>query len=404
MHQNRVRTPRLCVPPASRSVAVAAAIVAALVLGGCANFPLGGPAGENLRGGYAQGDKVALLLPVAGPYAGVAEAVRAGVRSANGADDTGAAPKLVTVDSDDPKQVTEAYLKAVGEGATHVIGPLQKPSVDALAAGQALRVPTLALNEGTFAGRPAANFFQFSLSPETDAAEVANKAHAQRFTRALMLYPADSGGNRRADAFRNQWRKLGGGLVGEAAFATDAASYTPTVTGLLAKGGADFIFLAANAEQARAIYPQIRQGAGPTPVIATSDVYAGDVNPSRDQALAGLYFVDMPWMLGLATEDEPLRRSELKKAPASLSTPLGRRLYVMGIDAYRLAPRLGALAANPAATFPGQTGILSIDGLGRVRRSLKLGRFTETGPVPVRAIRPSRMTSLTPRPRPEPAS
>ncbi|MBS1202480.1 MAG: hypothetical protein H6R22_989, partial [Chromatiaceae bacterium] len=123
MHQNRVCTPRLCVPPASRTVAVAAAIVAALALGGCANFPLGGRSGENIRGGYAQGDKVALLLPVAGPYAGVAESVRAGVRSASGVDDTGAAPKLVTVDSDDPKQVTEAYLKAVGEGATHVIGP-----------------------------------------------------------------------------------------------------------------------------------------------------------------------------------------------------------------------------------------------------------------------------------------
>lgn len=404
MHQNRLFALRLCVAFSPRAVTALAGVVVAVVLGGCANFPLGGRSVENVRGGYVQGDKVALLLPVGGPYAAVADAVRAGVRAANAADNTGAVPDLVTSDSDDPKQVADAYLKAVREGATHVIGPLQKPSVDALAAGQALRVPTLALNEGTFAGRPAANFYQFSLSPETDAAEVANKAHAQGFVRALMLYPDDSPGGRRADAFRNQWRKHGGVLVGETAFAANAGSYGATVSGLLAKGRADFIFLAANAEQARAIYPETRQGAGGIPVIATSDVYAGDVSPSRDKALAGLYFVDMPWMLGVSAEDEPLRRAELKKGPSYLSTALGRRLYVMGIDAYRLAPRLSVLASDPAASFPGQTGTLSIDGLGRVRRVLTLGRFTETGPAPVEAIRSGQLASETRRPRPEPAS
>jgi hypothetical protein len=374
-----------------------------LVLSGCANLPFGGKSAEKIRGGYAQGDKVALLLPAEGPYAGVAEAVRAGVRAANGADDTGAVPTLDSADSSNPQRVMRAYAEAADAGATQVIGPLQKPSVDVLAGRSALKVPTLALNEATLAGKPATNFYQFSLSPETDAAEVANKAHAQGFTRALMLYPDDSAGERRAEAFRNRWRRLAGTLAGETAFCTDAATYAAAVAGLLAKGEADFIFLAANEAQARAIYPEARRDAGAIPVIATSDVYPGDASPSRNKALAGLYFVDMPWMLGVAPADEPLRLSDLEKGPSYLTTQLGRRLYAMGIDAYRLAPRLGVLAADPAATFPGQTGTLSIDALGRVQRALTLARFTRDGPEPVEVINADQVASQTTRPRPESA-
>lgn len=406
MHQKRRHPPRLCAPAPPGPAGVLAVLVAALAVSGCAGYLPEGKRAENLRGGYAPGDKVALLLPDAGPYAAVADALRAGVRAAGAADDTGTAPALDTADSDDPKRVVAAYSEVVAAGATHVIGPLQKPSVDALAAGAALKVPTLALNEGTFAGRPAANLYQFSLSPENDAVEVAKKARVRGFTRASMLYPDDSAGKRRADAFRNQWRKQGGTLSGETAFSTQAGREAATVSDHLAKASGDFIFLAANAEQAQAIYPQLRQATG-VPVLATSDVYSGNTSPLRDQTLDGLYFVDMPWMLGRSAEDEPLKRDNLKKTPSYLSTPLGRRLYVMGIDAYRLAPRLGALAANPAATFPGQTGTLSVDALGRVRRSLTLGRFTPTGPVAVDTVGAAPAASQAGearRPRPEPAS
>jgi uncharacterized protein len=380
MQQNRA------IPWCRLPIGVPIAAGLALVLAGCANLPFGGEVGGDIRGGFGAGDQVALLLPAAGPYLGVSDAVRDGIRAAAGVDDAQTQPKLVSVDSGTPERVAAILGQALEAGATHVIGPIDKPSVDALAAGGALKVPTLALNEGTSAGRPAPNLFQFALSPEADAIDVANKAKSLGLTRALMLYPDDTAGKRRAEAFRAQWERVGGTLAGEAAFNPGAPGEPAPIQSLLGRGGADFLFLAANAEQARALYPQVRKGAAPLPVIATSDVYPGDADAARDRALAGLYFVDMPWMLGLERGNDPLRRADLRSSASHLATPLGRRLYAMGIDAYRLVPRLSALADRPGASFAGQTGRLSVDALGRVQRQLLLARFTESGPEPVRGI------------------
>ena len=398
MHQNRAIL--------RRRPAILPAAVLTLVLGlqGCANLPFGGKGEDAVRGGYAPNDQVALLLPLEGPLLGVADAVRDGVRAAAGVDDAESKPKLVPVGSGPPDQVTKSFGEAVGEGATYVIGPIDKPSVDALAAMGGLRVVTLALNEGTFAGRPTPNLFQFSLSPEADAVEVANKAKALGFTSALMLYPDDGAGKRRADAFRSHWSRLGGTLVGESAFDPGAAAYPAKTQGLLARGDADFLFLAANGDQAQAIYPQIRKTAVDLPVIATSDVYSGDLDPVRDRALAGLYFIDMPWMLGVEKRNDPLRRAGTRSSAAYLATPLGKRLYAMGIDAYRLAPRLARLASQPGSTFAGQTGRLSLDAMGRVRRELVLGRFTESGPEPVAGMKKRPRSAQNRDPRPEPTS
>ncbi|MGE5154725.1 MAG: penicillin-binding protein activator [Bdellovibrio bacteriovorus] len=396
MQQNRA------IPRRRRLIWAPAAAGLALVLSGCTNLPFGEEAGAGVRGGFRAGDQVALLLPAAGPYLGVSDAVRDGIRAAASVDD-GSRPKLVPVDSGAPERVAANLGQAIEAGATHVIGPIDKPSVDALAAAGAIKVPTLALNEGTSAGRPAPNLFQFALSPESDAIEVANKAKSLGFTRALMLYPDDGAGKRRAEAFRNQWGRLSGTLAGEASFAPGTPGVPASLQRLLGRDGADFLFLAANAEQARILYPQIRKGAADLPVIATSDVYPGDADAARDRALAGLYFVDMPWMLGLEHGNDPLRRADLKSSASHLATPLGRRLYAMGIDAYRLVPRLTTLADNPGASFPGKTGRLSIDPLGRVRRQLFLARFTESGPEPVAGIESSARASKPRNPRPEPA-
>ena len=362
---------------------LAGALGAALLLGGCAGFPWGKQ--ENLRGGYGPKDKVAAILPGTGPVANVAEALRQGLTAAHGADDTGTRPVLNFIASDNPEKIAETYKKAVDGGTTQVIGPLLKPAVDRLAAGPALKVPTLALNQTSKAGKTAANLYQFALAPETEAVDVANKAKAQGLTRALVLAPQGEAGQRRADAFRRQWKTLGGTLVGEAAVAP-AKDPAKDVAALLAKGPADFLFLAADVEQARPLYAALRGKAAALPVVATSAVFPGGTDGARDRALAGLYFVDTPWMLGVGAAEDPLALARLKRGSGALATPLGLRLYAMGIDAYRLAPRLATLAKTPGATFPGATGTLSIDAQGRVQRALTLAQFTPTGPKPVAAI------------------
>jgi outer membrane PBP1 activator LpoA protein len=79
-----------------------------------------------------------------------------------------------------------------------------------------------------------------------------------------------------------------------------------------------------------------------------------------------------------STGDGALSRRRLSNSSFAVANPLAR-LYAMGIDAYRLTPRLPLLAKSPGAFYPGQTGGLSVDGLGRIQRQLALGQFTETG-------------------------
>jgi hypothetical protein len=52
----------------------------------------------------------------------------------------------------------------------------------------------------------------------------------------------------------------------------------------------------------------------------------------------------------------------------------------MGIDGYRLAPRVAQMGKSPGTFFPGETGGLTIDSLGQIRRQLMLAQFTKSGP------------------------
>ncbi len=330
---------------------------------------------RNLSGGYQSGDRVTVMLPRSGRFAAAARAVREGIEAASRVDTGTPRPRLEFADSTNAGRVGAIHARAIKDGAHYVIGPLEKPAVDALASERTLKVPTLALNESTRAERRTDNLFQFSLSPENEAAEVANKAFARGLKRALLLYPEGAWGNRLASAFRQQWLSLGGTLAGQSSFNPAVASYDQTVQKLLGGAPADLLFLVATADMARKIHPVIRNASTrPLTVISTSHVYVGDFDPKRDAGLVGLYFVDIPWMFDVGG-DGPLSRRRLSNSADPLA-----RLHAMGVDAYRLAPRLTNLAKNPGAYYPGQTGGLSINSLGRIQRQLELGRFTETGP------------------------
>ncbi|MGQ9830827.1 MAG: penicillin-binding protein activator [Thermochromatium sp.] len=329
--------------------------------------------------GYASGQSLTVMLPSGGRFAAAARAVRDGIEAASRSDTGTQRPSLDFVDSTNAGWVRTLHRSAIARGADYVIGPLEKPAVEALIAAKMSPVPTLALNEAAETERRALNLFQFALSPENEAAEAANKGFALGARRALVLHPNDAWGRRLANAFSAQWRAQGGTLAGQAGFDPSSSNDDTTLGRLMDGQRADLLFLVATAEMARKLYPQIRSAADkPRIVISTSHVYSGHFDPEADQALVGLYFVDIPWMLDLGGPGPLARRTVMAKT-ASASGPLAR-LYAMGIDAYRLIPHLTELAANPGAYFPGQTGGLAIDPLGRITRQLALGRFTETGP------------------------
>ncbi len=331
---------------------------------------------ETRSGGYANGDRVTIMLPRDGRFAAAAKAIKDGIEAARQEDAAAKRPILDFADISNADRSQAIHAKAIRNGADYVIGPLQKPAVDSLATARILTIPTLALNETTRTDKLAENLFQFSLSPENEATEVANKAYAMGLRRALLLYPEGTWGDRLANAFRRQWSNLGGTLRGQSRYSLAGTTRTDKALAKLLDGtDADLVFLVATAETARRIHPRLRTASTkPITVISTSHVYSGDFNPNRDAALVGLYFVDIPWMLKIGADGPPSRRRL-----TGGSDPLAR-LHAMGIDAYRVAPRLKGLANNPGAYYPGQTGGLSVDQVGRIQRQLELGRFTESGP------------------------
>ena len=118
MHHDRTVAPadftlaRVRVRPPGAGLA--AALIAALVVSGCAGLPWGQT--KNLRGGYAAGDKVMAILPGKGPVAEVADAVREGLRAANAVDDTTAKPTLGFIANEQPDKIGAAYAEALKGG------------------------------------------------------------------------------------------------------------------------------------------------------------------------------------------------------------------------------------------------------------------------------------------------
>lgn len=362
-------------------------LVAALILtiAGCAGLPGGGPrpGGGLAAEGYRGGETVVVLLPESGRFAPAAQAVRDGILAAQGADEQGRRPRLVFRDSGDGSDAAALVQAAVAQGATHVIGPLQKEGVERLAGEPALPVPVLALNRSGGSTLPPANLYQFALAPEDEAAAAAEKAWEAGRRNALMLYPASAWGERIAGGFRARWGALSGGVIAGGVYEPDSVDLSRAVNTLLGPAeasAADVLFLVATAERARQILPLVRERAGDRLAVFTTS-HAHDTATS---ALAGLYYVDIPWLIDPAAGGA-LSYSSLRARLPDFQDQYAR-LYAMGIDAYRLAPRLADLGRRPGATFDGKTGVLSLDSQRQVRRGLTLARIEAGGPVAVAAV------------------
>ncbi len=325
--------------------------------------------------------QVAVLLPQSGRYAEAGAAVRQGILAAQGA--SGQGPELRFYDSHNPKSVPELLRRAAAEGANLAIGPLEKEAVDALAVQSALPIPTLALNRATSETSPP-NLYQFSLDPEDEAADAARKAWGRGYHTAILLYPASPWGERLANSFRREWLGSGGSFATIQAFDPNSADLpqgllADAFAGSVQTAPADCVFLVATAPQARRLWPEIVASTqGPPPVFATSHVFEGAPDQEGNQALLGLQFVDIPWMIDVNPAD-PLSRSSLERTSGGID-PRYARLYAMGIDAYALIQQLDGLAGRPGAFLDGRTGRLSLDSRRRVQRELILARLDSLGP------------------------
>lgn len=342
---------------------------------------------------------IALLLPISGRFAPAASAIEDGLFAAYYQDPMRKDITLHIYDiGDKPEQVDAAYQRAVDDGAEFVIGPLDKEAVARLAQREELPVPTLALN---YAG-PAKNsrLYQFSLAPEDEAREVANRAWEEGHTQAAVLLPKSSLGDRLSAAFSQRWQELGGTIVSESRYDASKNDFSAPIKSLLnindsefrehrfnllmaehvnfiprRRQDIDFVFLAAFPRQARLIRPQLKfHHAGDLPILATSHLYTGEVDRDADRDMDDITFCDMPWTLNAQSPQQALRSENAKVF--DLHRGQLQRLIALGVDAYKLVPLLPMLESHPFEHYRGETGKLSVTPDGRIERQLLWAQFT----------------------------
>ncbi|WP_085629406.1 MULTISPECIES: penicillin-binding protein activator [unclassified Pseudomonas] len=340
--------------------------------------------------------KIALLLPQDGPLASVGKALRDGFMAAHyQAQQAGQKPPAIEFyDSSRLTNLDEFYRKAQADGVQLVVGPLEKPLVKQLSTRPQLPITTLALNYSEGDQGPA-QLFQFGLAAEDEAREVSRRARADGLHRAAIMVPRGEWGDRVLRAFSQDWQANGGSIVAtervdqpvqlaqqiadmfqlrqsEArAKSLQNAAGTNVAAQPSRRQDIEFIFLAATPQQAQQIKPTLNfQYAGDVPVYATSHVFSasGDVNQYND--MNGIRFCETPWLLDA---NDPLRKQVTAQWPQAAGS-LGR-LYAMGVDAYRLAPRLGQLKAMPDSRIEGQSGSLGMTQSQRVVRQLPWAEF-----------------------------
>ena len=347
-------------------------------------------------------EKIVLMLPLTGKNSTAGKAIRDGFFSAfYAAKSTHSnTPTIHVIDTSKNTDFLVLYENAILESADLIIGPLQKKNVELLSEQGSLIVPTLALNyslpQEDGQEVTTQNLYQFGLSAEDEARQVARRARQLGNKNTLILAPESAWGKRIEQAFSDEWTQLEGTLL-EAQYFNDKTNYAQASSKLLnineseqrkqrireTVGGKveftprpredmDFIFIIATPKQARQIKPTLAfYYAGNTPVYSTSHIYSGKEDPLLDRDLDGITFSETPWMLN---SSEKSLKHTVKRTWPSTADRFGR-LYALGVDAYRLFPRLKQLILIPSSKINGETGSLTMNNYGRIIRELQWAKI-----------------------------
>jgi outer membrane PBP1 activator LpoA protein len=343
--------------------------------------------------GLVNGGQIALLLPLTGKQSASAIAVRDGFLTAYYSLPGAGRPSLRIYDTSQ-MSVVAALNQASGDGAGLIVGPLTREEVATAAAYTGPRPPLLTLN--AIAGAPAAGnaLYQYALSPEDEARQVARRVVADGNRAGVALVPSGEWGRRVLTAFTQELTAAGGQLLDTAVYDAGSTDYAAAISQVLRinesesrnkrlesvlgthltfqprrRGDVSFIFSPGQAQAERLLRPQLKfYFAGDIPTYATADAF--EPGTSANQDLDGLIFPDAPWLLGGALVDSV--RDAINTAWPT-GGPRRSMLFAFGFDAARLATALRSIPAQSSASslaVDGLTGHLTIGGDGHVLRDL----------------------------------
>lgn len=346
-------------------------------------------------------ENITLALPLSGPLASAGAALRDGFMAAFYRDASARDYDLkLTVVDTHKKPFDQLYDELRKKNPDLIVGPLEKEALAAIANRDALPIPLLALNYLDGDTQAPARMYQFGLSAEDEARQIAERLDTDGLHQVMVLIPQGGWGDRFQQALTEALAHHDGvALKTERFFRTDNfRADTAELLGINTsrdraidvertiglnvefeprrRQDADAIVMVAQPTIARQFNPLFAfYYAGDLPVYSPSLVYEGSPDPSRDQDLDKVRFTDIPWIL---SDNDPLRSAALKAFPG-LNGQLGR-LFAMGADAYQLSTRLPLLDQVPDSTLKGQTGVLSMSEDGQIHRHQMWAQFQSGTP------------------------
>ncbi|MGU3524672.1 penicillin-binding protein activator [Enterobacteriaceae bacterium C23F] len=302
--------------------------------------------------------------------------------------------------------------QAQQDGVSLVVGPLLKPDVESLAKSNT-SLNVLALNQPESVQNKA-NVCYFALSPEDEARDAARHIRDQGKQAPLVLIPRSAFGDRVANAFAQEWQKIGGGvalqqkfgsanelrgnvnggggiaLTGSPISASLPQQQSVTIGGLtipappsdaqISSGGkVDAVYIVATPEEIAYIKPMIamRNGSqsGAT-LYASSRSAQGTVGPDFRLEMDGLQFSEIPMLAG---SNPALMQQALSAVRNDYSLA---RLYAMGADAWTLANHFSQMRQVPGFEVNGNTGDLTADQDCVINRKLSWLKYQQGQMVP----------------------
>ncbi|GIU21611.1 penicillin-binding protein activator [Shewanella sp. MBTL60-007] len=377
-----------------------------------------------------QPKNIAVLLPLTGPRAVVANTVKQGILAnymATGDDS-------VTLNFFDTATGAQgAYQQAVAAGAEFIIGPLlqseveqlqnmtpESPvvtSVDTVASSNGVAntsavtntmavapttsvvsktIPQLYLNHiDTFTADP--DKFFFALSPTDEATDAAQRLYNDGIEQPLLLVSNDAVGRRMAESFNTQWKTLTntpvethyydrgdkmkvtvqkalGVIDSKERIARIKAILTPKIEAdFRSRRDIDAIYMISASQDLELLKPFIDVNfsvfADPVPLYTTSRSRVEGNSRETAEELNNLTISDIPWLLSPNSETQMV--NELWPSWGNSR----KRLFIMGYDALDLVGKLAQMRALPGYQFSGRSGMLSVLPDGTINRQLSWGRY-----------------------------
>ncbi len=325
---------------------------------------------------------IALLLPLQGRLTKAGHAIRDGFMAAyyNSKDQHYDSPSIRFYDTS-KNDIQSIYDQAVTNGANLVIGPLVKSRVETLQQKVSKPVPILALNYLEDVNNSLQQpFYQFGLSLEDEALQVADRAWREGHRNALVLSSSANWSTRAASAFTERWQQYGGKIIATTQFNKND-NFSTSIEQMLnitqskqrasalkklfgrplefeprRRRDIDMIFLLARSKEGRQIKPTLNfHYAGDVPVYATSQIYSSFDIKDKNVDLNGIRLTTLPWIINNSIQEKELIKDNIT------ITPGYERLYALGADSFLLYPRLLQLQSLGNYELYGSTGQLSMN-------------------------------------------